>query len=80
MHKYQSECPVCGGKTNFTSVAEAIGVVEEFGDCEQCSYIFRMAYSPPFEAICDNEPVERIKRARDKKIEVLCKEEYQNAV
>lgn len=76
MSMYQLPCPVCDGNVNFRSVTEDVGVVEQYGDCEQCSYIFRMCYSWPYEAICSDEPADRIERARKKKIDVLSEEEY----
>lgn len=80
MEKYKAKCPICGGTTHVVSVNEFIGIVEHYEDCETCSYIVRMSYSPTFQAICDEEPSERIERARAMQIEVLCREEYERAL
>lgn len=80
MNVYEAPCPVCGGKAICSTVTESVGTVEASGNCENCSYILRMCYSPTFQAICDEEPSERIERARAMKIEVLSREEYECAL
>ena len=79
MRAYEGMCPVCGGKADYKTVHEGIGLVEAHGDCKECSYILRMCYSPTFQAICDEEPSERIERAKAMQIEVLNREEYERA-
>ena len=80
MQTYEDTCPVCGGNARYSTVTENFGTVEAYGNCENCSYILRMCYSPTFQAICDEEPSERIERARAMKIEVLSREEYECAL
>lgn len=73
--KHKQKCPVCGHENTRAYIIEDFITIEEYYECDNCTYFYCMCFSRPIEGISQKYDRRYEDKVRELELEVMSDED-----